>query len=72
MNDRNAARMPYRVTYNQDCSDLFAALSKGKRRITPADVDRMVDMLRPGVNTIVFRSDGSPVNVLAVLARIGK
>ncbi len=61
MKNRNDAQMPYRVTYNQDCSHLFATLSKGKRKITSADVDRMVDEVAEGGAELMLINPNSQI-----------
>jgi len=57
----NGRRDVYRVTYNQDCTDLFATLGKGKRMITPADVDRMVDKVAEGGADLMLLNPNSQI-----------
>ena len=53
--------MFHRVTYNQDCTHLFATVNKAKRTIAPADVDRMVDEVADGGADLMLINPNSQI-----------
>jgi hypothetical protein len=58
---KDAIRERCRVTYNQDCTDLFVTVDNEKRMATPSDVDRMVDEVADGGSDLMLINPNSQI-----------